>query len=58
MFRHPTVSAIAMFLSTEQSEIKFEDNLERADLRRVSAKRSLNERKQRRERSPENFVES
>jgi hypothetical protein len=48
MFRHPTVSAMAVFLSAEKSaELNFEDNLDRADLRRSSAKRLRKARKQR-----------
>jgi amino acid adenylation domain-containing protein len=48
MLHHPTVSAMAGFLSAEQPEnINFEDNTERASLRRVSAKRLREARKQR-----------
>jgi amino acid adenylation domain-containing protein len=48
MFRHPTVSAMAEFLSAAQpQEINFAANTERAGVRRVSAKRLRAERKQR-----------
>jgi aryl carrier-like protein len=48
MFRHPTVSAMAEFLSAAQpQDLNFAENTERAAMRRVSAKRLRTERKQR-----------
>ncbi|HWF88172.1 MAG TPA: amino acid adenylation domain-containing protein [Pyrinomonadaceae bacterium] len=49
MFRHPTVSAMAEFLSAAQpQDLNFAENVERASVRRVSANR-LRERKQQRQ---------
>jgi amino acid adenylation domain-containing protein len=45
MFRHPTVSAMAEFLSAAQpQDINFAENTERAAMRRVSAKRQRRQR--------------
>jgi hypothetical protein len=48
MFRHPTVSAMVEFLSAAQPQgIYFTENIEQAAVRRVSAQRLRQERKQR-----------
>jgi aryl carrier-like protein len=49
MFRHPTVSAMAEFLSAEPSgEIEFAENVERAGARRANMKRQREVRKKKR----------
>lgn len=49
MFRHPTISAMAEFLSAQPSaEIGFTDNLERAGARRANMKRQREVRKRKR----------
>jgi len=49
MFRHPTVSAMAEFLSAQQpDETKFDENVERAGIRRKSTKRQREVRRKQR----------